>query len=98
VTSRREYLHGKKLRVSELQAGDCLKQLDGPFGTAIVSQATDKEVKLFRPYGTTAGVHLQRQPNHLLHRDRGEPSSLGTASKNLKCTIGRSKRDKHRAQ
>jgi hypothetical protein len=55
VTSRREYLHGKKLRVSELQAGDCLKQLDGPFGTAIVSQATDKEVKLFRPYGTTAG-------------------------------------------
>jgi hypothetical protein len=55
VTSRREYLHGKKLRVSELQAGDCLKQLDGPFGTAIVSQATDKEVTLFRPYGTTAG-------------------------------------------
>jgi hypothetical protein len=55
MTSRREYLHGKKLRVSELQAGDCLKQLDGPFGTAIVSQATDKEVKLFRPYGTTAG-------------------------------------------
>jgi hypothetical protein len=56
MTSIRDYsIAGLKLSVAQLQVGDCIKQLDGPFGTAIVAQATDKEVKLFRPYGTTAG-------------------------------------------
>lgn len=56
MTSTRDYSSaGLKLSVSQLQVGDCIKQLVGPFGTAIVAQATDKEVKLFRPYGATAG-------------------------------------------
>lgn len=40
--------------VAELKLGDVVQWFDGPFGTAIVVQATDKEIKLFRPYGTTA--------------------------------------------
>jgi hypothetical protein len=44
-----------ELPVGELQVGDVVKWFDGAFGTAIVKQVTDKEVKLFRPYGTTAG-------------------------------------------
>jgi len=44
-----------KVKVSELRCGDIVQQFEGPFGTAIVEHATDKEVTLFRPYGTTAG-------------------------------------------
>ena len=43
------------LPVGDLCVGDVVKWFDGPFGTAIVEQVTDKEVKLFRPYGTTSG-------------------------------------------
>lgn len=43
------------LSVSELRVGDVLKWYDGAFGTAVVKQVTNEYVKLFRPYGTTAG-------------------------------------------
>lgn len=49
----------KKIAVADLRVGDVLQQLEGPFGTAIVKQVTDGEVKLFRPYGANAGfVHI----------------------------------------
>lgn len=50
-----KYFHGEKMKIADLRVGDVIKQFDGPFGTAIVEHATDTEVKLFRPYGTTAG-------------------------------------------
>lgn len=42
-------------KVADLRIGDVIKQLDGPFGTAIVKQVGPEEVLLFRPYGTNSG-------------------------------------------
>lgn len=49
------YPSGTKMRVCDLHVGDVIKQFYGPFGAAIVEHVSETEVKLFRPYGTTAG-------------------------------------------
>lgn len=49
------YPPGTKMKVADLRVGDVIKQMDGPFGTAIVDRENDEGINLFRPYGTTAG-------------------------------------------
>jgi hypothetical protein len=49
------YPPGTKMKVGELHPGDVIKQMDSEWGTAIVEQVSATEVRLFRPYGTTAG-------------------------------------------
>jgi hypothetical protein len=52
----------REMKLDELRAGDIVKVLDGPWGTAIVKNVTEESVTFFRPYGThadfttTAGV------------------------------------------
>lgn len=52
----------QELRNCDLRLGDTVKVFDGSFGTGIVKQITERDVIVFRPYGTcsdfacTAGV------------------------------------------
>lgn len=41
------------LTVTELKLADVVELFDGPFGTAVVTQITEDEVVLHRPYGVT---------------------------------------------
>lgn len=52
----------KEFPVAELRVGDVLKQFEGPFGTAIVEQANNERVVLFRPYGATPDFTYGGQP------------------------------------
>lgn len=46
---------GKTMPLTELQLGDTVELFDGPYGTGIVCEITDKDVWFYRPYGTNAG-------------------------------------------
>lgn len=50
----------QKLKASELKLADTVQLWDGPFACAVVTQVLDDEVKLFRPYGTTADFSYYR--------------------------------------
>lgn len=41
----------RNLKISELQLGDVVQLLDGPWGTAIVKQIKNGDVTFYRPYG-----------------------------------------------
>lgn len=42
-----------KVRAALLRIGDKVQAFDGPFGSAIVTNVTETDVMLFRPYGTS---------------------------------------------
>lgn len=49
-----EYLgngKGADMPLSELRLGDTVELFDGPYGTGIVKQITERDVYFFRPYG-----------------------------------------------
>jgi hypothetical protein len=43
-----------KVKACNLKLGDVIAAYEGAFGTAIVVKIEERDIKLFRPYGTTA--------------------------------------------